>query len=218
MSDAVAPRGDRSGCDAALGLQRHGLRILRPEALVGAPAADGRWLTLWADTARAQGDIGAFSPRDAERYPAFLASLAATSGVLRGLLAAAPPPLDDPSARDFITLVKAGRRFRALGRTNAYRLLRWLPMAVADLAHEWFESEPLRAVVAAGGVLGSFVGPRSAGSAAVLLALSAGEGHPIAPGWAAQGGPGAISRRRCGRRARGRSGDPNGCRCAAGGR
>jgi phytoene dehydrogenase-like protein len=181
------------GVMRALGLERHGLRILRSEALVCAPAADGRWLTLWADTARAQDDIGAFSPRDAERYPAFLASLAATSGVLRGLLAAAPPPLDDPSARDFITLLKAGRAFRALGRPNAYRLLRWLPMAVADLAQEWFESEPLRAVVAAGGMLGSFVGPRSAGSAAVLLALSAGEGHPIAPGWAAQGGPGAIS-------------------------
>ena len=181
------------GVMRALGLERHGLKILRSEALVCAPAADGRWLTLWAETARAQDDIGAFSPRDAERYPAFLASLAATSGVLRGLLAAAPPPLDDPSARDFITLLKAGRAFRALGRPNAYRLLRWLPMAVADLAQEWFESEPLRAVVAAGGVLGSFVGPRSAGSAAVLLALSAGEGHPIAPGWAAQGGPGAIS-------------------------
>jgi phytoene dehydrogenase-like protein len=181
------------GVMRALGLERHGLKMLRPEALVCAPAADGRWLTLWADTARAQDDIGAFSPRDAERYPAFLASLAATSGVLRGLLAAAPPPLDDPSARDFITLLKAGRAFRSLGRPNAYRLLRWLPMAVADLAQEWFESEPLRAIVAAGGVLGSFVGPRSAGSAAVLLALSAGEGHPIAPGWAAQGGPGAIS-------------------------
>jgi phytoene dehydrogenase-like protein len=66
-------------------------------------------------------------------------------------------------------------------------------MAVADLAQEWFESEPIRAVVAAGGVFGSFLGPRSAGSAAVLLLLSAGEGHPIATGWAARGGTGAVS-------------------------
>src|SRR5262245_42454265 len=46
----------------ALGLQRHGLRILRSEAIAGAPASDGRWLTVWADTARAQGGIAAFSP------------------------------------------------------------------------------------------------------------------------------------------------------------
>lgn len=181
------------GVVRALALERHGLQILRPDAIVGAPAAGGRWLTLWADTARARHEIAAFSARDADRYPAFLASLAATGDVLRRLLATRPPPLDDPSARDLVDLLKTGRRFRALGRTNAYRLLRWLPMAVADLAQEWFESEPIRAVVAAGGVLGSYLGPRSAGSAAILLLLSAREGHPIGTGWAARGGTGAIS-------------------------
>src|SRR6185312_1857957 len=82
---------------------------------------------------------------------------------------------------------------RALGKADAYRLLRWMPMAVGDLAGEWFESEPLRATVAAGGILGSFLGPRSAGSAALLLLLGAGEGHPIANGWFAAGGPGALA-------------------------
>ena len=66
-------------------------------------------------------------------------------------------------------------------------------MAVADLASEWFESEPLRATIAAGGVLGSFLGPWSAGSAAVLLMLGAGEGHPVASGWFVAGGPGALA-------------------------
>src|SRR5206468_11215320 len=64
---------------------------------------------------------------------------------------------------------------------------------VADLAGEWFESEPLRATIAAGGVLGSFLGPRSAGSAAVLLLLGAGEGEPIGNGWLMKGGPGALA-------------------------
>jgi phytoene dehydrogenase-like protein len=63
-----------------------------------------------------------------------------------------------------------------------------MPMAVADLAGEWFESEPLRATIAAGGVLGSFLGPWSAGSAAVLLMLGAGQGQPVASGWFAAGG------------------------------
>ena len=67
-------------------------------------------------------------------------------------------------------------------------------MAVADLAGEWFESEPLRATIAAGGVLGSFLGPWSAGSAAVLLLLGAGEGHPDRDAAGSlRGGPGALA-------------------------
>jgi phytoene dehydrogenase-like protein len=105
----------------------------------------------------------------------------------------APPALDDPNASDVIELLKTGRTFRALGKADAYRLLRWMPMAVADLVGEWFESEPLRATIAAGGIPGAFLGPRSAGSAAMLLLLGAGEGHPIATGWFARGGPGALA-------------------------
>jgi phytoene dehydrogenase-like protein len=112
--------------------------------------------------------------------------------VLRRLIASPAPSIDDPSAGDLIELLKSGRRFRRLGKPDAYRLLRWLPMAVADFAGEWFESEPLRATVAAGGILGSFLGPWSAGSTAMLLLLAAGEGHPIATGWFARGGTGAI--------------------------
>jgi len=177
----------------ALSLERHGLHIIRPEAAACAPARDGRALVLWADAARAARSIAAFSRKDAEQYPKFLTSVARISGVLRTINNATPPSLDDPTAADLIEMLKAGRRFRALGRADAYRLLRWMPMAVADLASEWFESEPLRATVAAGGVLGSFLGPWSAGSAALLLWLAAGEGHPIATGWLAKGGPGAMA-------------------------
>ena len=139
------------------------------------------------------GEIRAWSEKDAAQYPAFLASFANVSTVIRALLASAPPSIDDPSAGDLIELLKTGRRFRQLGKPDAYRLIRWLPMAVADFASEWFESEPLRAVIAAGGILGSFLGPWSAGSTALLLLLGAGERHPIANGWYARGGVGAVA-------------------------
>ena len=177
----------------ALALERHGLHIIRPAADVCAPALDGRALTLWSDRARAAAEIRSWSAKDAERYPTFLESFARISGVLRAVLGSAPPSIDDPTAGDLIELLKTGRRFRALGKTDAYRLIRWMPMAVADLAGEWFESEPLRATIAAGGVLGSFLGPWSAGSAAVLLLLGAGEGQPVASGWFAKGGTGAVA-------------------------
>ena len=176
----------------ALGLTRHGLQIIRPQAHVCAPAGDGRALVLWADARRAAQSIAPFSARDADRYPRFLECFARISAVIRALTAAPPPSLDHPSAGDLIELMKTGRRFRALDKVDAYRLLRWMPMAAADLVSEWFDSEPLRATIAMGGVLGSFLGPWSAGSGALLLLLGAGEGHPVG-GWLARGGSGAIA-------------------------
>src|SRR5581483_475452 len=177
----------------ALALEQHGLQIVRPEAHACAPTLDGRAVTIWADPGRASRDIAAVSAHDAERYPQFSASFARIAAVLRAIAASAPPSIDGPSAGDVFELLKTGRRFRALGRADAYRLMRWMPMAAADLVAEWFDSEPLRATVAAGGILGSFLGPWSAGSGAMLLLLGAGEGHPIGTGWFARGGTGAVT-------------------------
>ena len=68
----------------SLGLERHGLRIMRPAADACAPTLDGRALILWHDAARASASIRAFSKKDAEQYPRFLASFANISAVLRG--------------------------------------------------------------------------------------------------------------------------------------
>jgi phytoene dehydrogenase-like protein len=74
-----------------------------------------------------------------------------------------------------------------------FRLLRWGPMAVADLASEYFETELLRAVIAARGVFGTFLGPWSAGSALVLLIRAAADPHPAGSACFAAGGMGAIT-------------------------
>jgi phytoene dehydrogenase-like protein len=177
----------------SLNLEQHGLRIVKPAADACAPTKDGRALILWNDVARAAANIRTFSAKDAEQYPRFLRSFSKISEVLRGVAGATPPSIDEPTTADVIALLKTGRKFRALGKADAYGLLRWMPMAVADLASEWFQSEPLRATIAAGGILGSFLGPWSAGSAAVLLMLGSGEGQPVASGWLVAGGPGALS-------------------------
>jgi phytoene dehydrogenase-like protein len=181
------------GIAQSLGLERHGLEIVRPDAMVCAPAGDGRALALWHDPREAARELQAFSARDAEQYPAFLDSVRSISHVVRALLDTPPPSIDDPSAGDLLGALKAGRAFRSLGRADAYRVLRWLPMAAGDFAGEWFESEPLRATVAAGGILGAFLGPWSAGSTAQLLLLAARDGHPIGSGWFARGGTGAVA-------------------------
>ena len=202
-SDEIAP-GFRcptlahvASIDAAivreLALEQCGLQIVRPEAHVCSPSANGRALVLWQDENQTAREIGSFAARDADKYALFLASFSRISQVLRTVAQAQPPSIDGPYAGDVLELIKAGRAFRALPKADAYRLLRWMPMAVADLVGEWFATEPLRATVAAGGVIGSFLGPWSAGSAAVLLWLGATEGHPVASGWFARGGVGAVS-------------------------
>jgi phytoene dehydrogenase-like protein len=177
----------------ALGLVRQGLQIVRPRARVLAPLPDAPPLTLWDDPRRAVESIAILSRRDADRYPEFLASFRAVATVLHSLLGSPAPPIDHVRAGDLFSFLRTARRFRALSPADAHRLLRWITMSVADLVHEWFDSEPLGAAIGAGGVLGSFLGPRSAGSAAVLMVLSAAERHPLAVGWTARGGPGAVA-------------------------
>ena len=81
-----------------------------------------------------------------------------------------PPSLDEPAAGELWELLKTGRRFRALGKTDGFRLLRWMPMAVADLVAEWFETDLLQAAIAARGDLrhgaGTVVGGHRRGAAA----------------------------------------------------
>ena len=62
-----------------------------------------------------------------------------------------PPSIDAPSAGELWELLKTGRRFRALGKKESFALLRWGPMAVADLVAEWFETDLLQAAIAARG-------------------------------------------------------------------
>ena len=108
-------------------------------------------------------------------------------------LATTPPDIDHPSRGDLWSMLKTGRAIRKLGKRDMFRLLRWGPMAVADLASEYFETELLRAVIAARGVFGTFLGPWSAGSALMLLIRAAGDPHPAGSATFAAGGIGAVT-------------------------
>src|SRR5205807_8459412 len=92
-----------------------------------------------------------------------------------------PPNINSPTPNELWNLGKLGWRIRGLGKKDEDRLLRYGPMAVADLGAEWFETELLRALVAARGIFGAFAGPWSAGTSAPLLLQAANDGNPIAP-------------------------------------
>jgi phytoene dehydrogenase-like protein len=176
-----------------LELARHGLTFIKPDIRVFAPDPEGRSLRIYDDPARTARELAQLSAHDAESYPAFHESFARIGRVLAPLLTRTPPSIDKPTAGDVWHFGKLGKEFRKLGKKDAYRLLRWGPMAVADLAAEWFETELLRAVVAARGITGAFAGPWSAGTSVPLLMQAAADGSAIAPAVSVKGGMGALT-------------------------
>jgi phytoene dehydrogenase-like protein len=175
-------------------LQKHGLRLITPEICVTALSPDGRALSLYRDTQKSAEQIAAFSQKDAAKYVEFEQSLAKIGKVMSEALATPPPDIDNPSGGDLWSMLKTGRAIRKLGKKDMFRLLRWGPMAVADLAAEYFETELLRAVIAARGVFGTSLGPWSAGSALVFLIRAAGDAHPAGGACFAAGGIGAVTK------------------------
>jgi phytoene dehydrogenase-like protein len=174
-----------------LGLQ---IETIEPEPRLLALHPDGRGLALWGDPQRSAAEIGAFSTQDAQRYPAFHRALGRVAALLGRLLEMTPPDLNAPGATDLWSLLRLGVAFRGLGRQEAQDLLRWGPMAVADFAQEWFETDLLRAVVCARGITGAFAGPWSAGTTAnLLLGAAAAGGNGAGSTVFVKGGLGRVS-------------------------
>lgn len=174
-------------------LGHHGLQLLRSEVDTFAPTLDGAPLVVYGDPARTAAAIRPLNAADADTYPAYRAVMHEVSAVVASMLQFRPPDIDRAGVRDLWNLLKTGRQFRALERKSRYRLLRWTPMAVADLTREWFTSDVLCASIAGPAVSGTMTGPRSAGTGIVLLLHEA--TRRLAGGaWSARGGPGALTR------------------------
>jgi phytoene dehydrogenase-like protein len=174
-------------------LEKHGLKFLTPEVSVVSLAPDGQALTLYDDAKKSAQEIAKFSQKDAAKYPELQESIGKMGRVIGDALKLTPPNIDDPSKTDLWGMLQTGRALRKLGKKDLYRVLRWGPMAVADLVAEYFETDLLRGTVAARGIFGTFLGPWSAGSALVLLIRGAGDPHPAGSANFAAGGTGAIT-------------------------
>ena len=174
-------------------LTARGVEFIRPATRLLAFTTDGRGLAFSSDESKTAEAIRAFSPADAGRYPDFCATLSRIGGFLAGLLDKTPPSLNGPAPGELWDLLKTGKRFRALGRTDGFRILRWMPMAVADLVAEWFSIDVLQAAIAARGIFGASQGPWSAGTGAVLLLNAAADPVPGGSSVMVKGGPGVLT-------------------------
>jgi phytoene dehydrogenase-like protein len=177
-----------------LRLYEHGLRIVLRRAQNFLPLPDGRYL-LTAE-GRTEREIAKFSARDAARYSTYQAEIGRVAGILRSLVLHPPPNLVlgrfSDALRELGKLAAIGKRlWQADGHKAAFRLFRKSAGTVLD---DWFESDPIKAVLGFDAVVGNLASPYTPGSAYVLLHHVFGEVNGKRGVWGhAIGGMGAIT-------------------------
>ncbi len=176
-----------------LKLAEHGLRILPLESTLS-PLPGGEYLYRDGDHYQTLRNIARFSPRDAEAYEDYSRQMFFMAKAVKYLLGIVPP---DPLAnrfRDLSGLLKLAQHVMGLSRQDFFLLSKLMTMSAADFVERWFESEPLKATLSASGIIGTFMGPRSPGTAYVLLHHYMGEIDGQYRAWGfARGGTGAIA-------------------------
>src|SRR6185503_14682109 len=148
-----------------LNLAQHGLSPGVSERLISV-LPDGRELRLAADASDPGTieSIGRFSKRDAERWPAFVAFMTQATAFLDDVYRTPMPRLKQLGLAGGLPLAKLGLKLRRLKKKDMFGVIRAIPMSALELTEEWFESEEVRAGVAAVAIHGSTLGPMSAGT------------------------------------------------------
>ena len=149
-----------------LGL-REMARVTPEYALAVAGPAEA--LVVPCDPKGAWAALRRLSERDATRWPDFIGQLHRLARFLGEVYQLPAPDIDTSSLGELLPLAGLARKFRGLGRKDMIEFLRVMPMAVQELAGDWFESDLLLAGITAGGVQDIRQGPRSGGTAFVLL-------------------------------------------------
>jgi len=176
-----------------LDLPRHGLQILPLESTV-TPLDNGDYLAGWADPDESREELRRHSLKDADAMPIFGHLMHHMAMAVKPILGMIPPDPTSLSPRDLAGLLKLGKHFHGLGPERFHALHKLMTMSSADYLDEWFEFDGLKATKSASGIIGTFLGPRSPGTAYVLLHHYMGEIDGAFRAWGFQkGGTGAIS-------------------------
>jgi phytoene dehydrogenase-like protein len=160
-----------------LALKRRGLEILPLDPLLFAPLPDGNSLLIPRSDAVIGDEIRRFSKADASRFDAFCALVKKLTAFLRVLNSLPLPDHVNPKGVPLPELIKVAWKFHRLGQNDMREFLRVLPMSIADFLNEWFETEALKAAIAASGIFGTLYGPRAQGTSLVFLHYHLGESN-----------------------------------------
>jgi len=179
---------------AELELPRYGYKVDAKDPAFFSVFPDGRHFFMWQDRARTLAEIAKFSARDAEAYPAYEDLIERLSRVVEDLLLTAPPQFPPRGLGDFLDYVRLAAHLRGLSPRDTVALVKIFTQSAAEFLDEWFESEQIKVTLATDGVIGANGGPRSPGTAYILLHHCMGgvAGHRGLWGFV-RGGMGAVS-------------------------
>jgi len=177
-----------------LELPKYDLEII-PLDSTFTPMPDGDYLFRCGDHSRTRREIARHSTTDAEAYEQYGQLMVQMAMAVKPMLGMIPPEPTTWNPKDLFGLATVGNHFRRLGEKLLYDLTKLMTMSSADFLDEWFETDVLKATMSASGIIGTFMGPRSPGTAYVLLHHYMGELDGAFRSWGfARGGTGAISR------------------------
>src|SRR5437870_3940718 len=176
-----------------LDLPRHGLEILPLDGTF-TPMPNGDYLWRVNDHGKTRREIARHSKLDAEAYDEFGKAMQAMCRFVKPILAMVPPDPATLNPRELMKLLFIGRRFQGMASEDKYNQVQLMTMSAVDCLDQWFETDVLKATMSASGIIGTFLGVRSPGTAYVLLHHYMGGTDGAVRSWGfARGGTGAIS-------------------------
>jgi phytoene dehydrogenase-like protein len=176
-----------------LDLPRHGLEILPLDGTF-TPKPNGDYLWRVNDHGKTHREIARHSKLDAEAYDEFGKAMQAMCRFVKPILSMVPPDPSTLDPRELMKLLFIGRRFQNMESGDKYNQVQLMTMSAVDFLDQWFETDVLKATMSASGIIGTFLGVRSPGTAYVLLHHYMGEIDGAFRAWGfARGGTGAIS-------------------------
>jgi phytoene dehydrogenase-like protein len=176
-----------------LDLPRHGLEILPLDGTF-TPMPNGDYLWRVNDHGKTHREIARHSKLDAEAYDEFGKAMQAMCRFVKPILSMVPPDPSTLDPRELSKLLFLGRRFQDMPSGDKYNQVQLMTMSAIDFLDQWFETDVLKATMSASGIIGTFLGVRSPGTAYVLLHHYMGEIDGAFRSWGfSRGGTGAIS-------------------------
>jgi phytoene dehydrogenase-like protein len=179
---------------ADLELEKYGYKVDAKDPAFFSPFPDNRYLFMWQDRNKTLSEIAKFSRHDAEVYPVYEEHLERLSIVVESLLHVTPPVFPPKGVFDLPEYLKLLGKMRGLSAKEIVGLVKIFTQSAAEFLDEWFENEEIKVTLATDGVIGANGGPRSPGTAYILLHHCMGgvAGHRGLWGFV-RGGMGAIS-------------------------
>src|SRR5499433_1539220 len=176
-----------------LDLPRHGLEILPLDGTF-TPMPGGDYLWRVNDHAKTRREIARHSKLDAEAYDEYGKAMIEMAHFVKPIMNMTPPDPASLNPKGLMDLLTMGRRFQKLNAEDKYNQVQLMTMSAVDFLDQWFETDVLKATMSASGIIGTFLGVRSPGTAYVLLHHYMGEIDGAFRSWGfARGGTGAIS-------------------------